>query len=226
VAKVVAKEEQKRVSPWVVAFVIFHVVVTTISALPKPNKQVLEGTAEARGSDVVLKFNHQVVKEKPIVYGYLFPTGLWQYWDMFSPDPAQIDYWGDAEVYFLDGTMTVFPYPRVYTAPLWEKYLIERYRKFYERAHDENHTYIWPYFAQRIAMINASDENNPPIRVYLRRHFQDLRNTHETPQKKLPDYKMYRYFNYVVDQETLFQVKGWKAKPQWMRSKDGQRGTP
>jgi hypothetical protein len=212
-------QKQQRVSPWVVAFVVFHVVVTVLYALPKPNEQVMNGKAQARGSDHLLKFNQEVVKMNPLVYGYLYPSGMWQYWDMFSPDPAQVDYWGDAEVFFRDGTTTVFAYPRMFTSPLGEKYLTERYRKFYERAHDEKYPFIWPYFAQRIASLSAFDANNPPVRVYLRRHFQDLRNTHLRPQAKLPEYSMYRYFEYSVDLQKLYRDKKWQPLKEWARGR-------
>jgi hypothetical protein len=211
----------KRVSPWVVAFVIYHIAVTFLGALPKPNQQVLDGTAVGKGGDWLLAYNHNHVKNFPLVYGYLDTTGFWQYWDMFAPDPSQVDFWGDAEVIYADGTMVVYKYPRVYEAGYVEKYFIERYRKFFERVHPEQYSFIWPYFAQRVALLNADDPKNPPVKLFLRRHFQDLQGTHKIPEKPLPEYQMFRYFEYSVDQIALHQAKGWKMPKEWTRPVGG-----
>jgi hypothetical protein len=97
-----------KVHPVVVAFVAYHIVAITIYALPKPSNDVLSGKVSPRGSDALLAFNVREMKQWAVFYGYLYPTGFWQYWDMFAPDPAQTDIWCDAEVTFLDGTKTMF----------------------------------------------------------------------------------------------------------------------
>ena len=199
----------KRVHPLVVAFVVFHVVAITIYALPKPSQAVLDGKIEPRGSDFLLKYNQQVFKESSPIYGYLFVTGMWQYWDMFAPDPAQTDMWCSADVEYLDGTKKPFAYPHIKDLSIPLKFISERHRKFLERAAQDNMAYFWPPFGQAIAYQAATDPNNPPVSVTLIRHFQPVAR-HDSKNPQEPPYSTYAYYNYVVDQEKLYSDKGWK----------------
>ena len=198
-----------KVHPAVVAFVAYHIVAITIYALPKPSNDVLSGKVSPRGSDALLAFNVREMKQWAVFYGYLYPTGFWQYWDMFAPDPAQTDIWGDAEVTFLDGTKTMFQYPRMKTSSIPDKFMQERYRKFFERVNLEENPYFWSPFAQAIALKTATDQSSPPVRVTLYRHFQEvMRHDKQTPNE--PPYGSYPFFTFVVDQNKLFADKGWK----------------
>ena len=204
-----------RVHPLVPAFVLFHIIVITLYALPKPSDAALAGTSTPRWYslpnmvDEGLKFNYLEVKKSVPVSGYLYPTGLWQYWDMFAPDPAQVDYWCDAEVMFLDGTKSTFKYPRINSLSIPEKFMQERHRKFYERVNNEKTPFFWPSFGQAIAFKMATDQNNPPTQVTIIRHHQSvMRHDKQVPTE--PPYLAYRLFTYVVDQHKLFADKGWK----------------
>ena len=208
-AEAVVAPALPRVHPLVVAFVVYHVVAITTYALPKPSDLVLDHKVEPRGSDSLLMLNYNECKQWAIFYGYLYPSGFWQYWDMFAPDPSQVDTWCDAEVKFLDGTKTTFQYPRMKDLSIPEKFIRERHRKFYERVNSEKSPYFWPPFAQAIAYQTATDPNSPPVQVTLIRHFQEIMR-HDKPQPVEPPYKSYRYFTYVVDQHKLFADKGWK----------------
>lgn len=198
-----------KVHPLVVAFVVYHVLAITIYAIPKPSDDVLKGKVPPQGSDPLLKFNHLELKQWAIFYGYLYPTGFWQYWDMFAPDPAQTDAWCDAEVTFLDGTTKRFEYPRMKTLSIGEKYLQERYRKFYERVNMEETPFFWPPFGQAIAFKTATDPNSPPVKVRITRHFQSVMR-HDDQKPTEPPYGSFPFFDYVVDQRKLFADKGWK----------------
>jgi hypothetical protein len=124
-------------------------------------------------SDGILLANQQFLKPSPLKY-YLVTTGFWQYWDMFSPNPAKTDVWGDALIDYADGSSIVWQYPRMANLNIAEKYTHERYRKFFERAHSDQFRWLWPTFAQRVAAINNRDKANPVVRVRLRRHFLTL----------------------------------------------------
>ena len=76
----------------------------------------------------------------PVKY-YLIPTGFWQYWDMFAPNPANIDFYCDAEVTYADGSHRTYTYPRMYKLGIIQKYGMERFRKYYERARDDSYQY-------------------------------------------------------------------------------------
>jgi hypothetical protein len=218
VTKEVSGDQIKRVHPLVVAFVVYHVITITLGALPKPSEQVLSGLVEPRGSDSILKYNHEVIRQHPLVYGYLDSTGFWQYWDMFAPNPVQVDLWMDAEVVYKDGTRTIFSYPRMFTEPLVQKYIKERYRKLYERIDQEKYSFLWSPAAQRIAYLNADNPTNPPLLVNLRRHFQFIKR-HETPSAPQAPYTMYKYYTHVVNLPQLFKDKGWQSNQEWKRGK-------
>ena len=208
-AAVAVPVELPRIHPLVVGFVIFHVLAITLYALPKPSDQVLAGKTAPRGSDSLLMFNYKEIKQWAPVYGYLYTTGFWQYWDMFAPDPAQTDVWCDAEIVFLDGTKTTFAYPRIKSLTIPEKFMRERHRKFYERVNSEQTPFFWSPFAQAIALQVATDPNDPPVQITLIRHFQVVAR-HDAKSSSEPPYQSFRYFTYVVDQHKLFEEKGWK----------------
>jgi hypothetical protein len=185
-------------------YVLFHLVAITSWSLPPPPKAVSSGRVGPYGSDWILLANERYVR-KSIAADYVLWTGFWQFWDMFSPDPASIDFWGDADVTFKDGAVRRHQYPRMYILPIPAKYIKERYRKFYERAHPDEYAYLWPVFAQRIALENLGDPSNPPVKVALRRHWMKI----PKPGQPMPrEYVSYVYYVHDVDQEALQRALG------------------
>lgn len=206
---------EPRVSPWVKGYVAFHLAAVLIWTLPAPPSGYARGSIElgvrtesvpdfltslgTTLSDGMLVFNSRYLKASPVKY-YMVPTGFWQYWDMFAPNPASVDLWGDAQVTYADGTVARYRYPRMYELGLGEKYLKERYRKFYERASQDRFRHMWPDFAQRVALLMAKDPNNLPVRVALTRHFQQV----PPPGRPMPkEYASYTYYVHAVDQTRL-----------------------
>ena len=211
---------------WVKLLLFLHVACITLWALPKAPPGVTNGTVKPTGSDVLLHWNDIYIKPSP-VETYLLATGLWQSWDMFSPNPASEDMWSDALVTLKDGTVVRYQYPRIYDLPIFTKYLKERYRKYFEHANTDQMT--WPDFAQRVAFLvyrDTKDPNNPPVKVTLRRHFYFIpkimpfdvyckqlldsiksRNVkYENviiPNPKIPDYSTEEYYEYLVDEKKL-----------------------
>lgn len=182
---------------WVKLFVGFHLLAITVWTLPMPSPDLRSGKAEPRGSDRILIWNDQYLRPSPLKF-YLQSTGFWQYWDMFSPEPSSIDIWGDAVVTFRDGSETRFAYPRMSDLPIFEKFVKERYRKFYERVPDND--YLWPVFAQRIALLSNTRPGNPPIAVKLYHHWRQVAGPGE---KQDETYRKRLMFTYVVDQGKL-----------------------
>ena len=211
IAPEVASPFVRLVHPIVPAFVVFHVLAITLYALPKPSDQVLENKIEPRGSDALLMYNQKVIKDSAPLYGYLFPSGFWQYWDMFAPDPAQTDIWCDAEVTYLQGSKSMFEYPHMKQMSLPEKFIYERHRKFYERVNMRTAGAIFfrAPFAQAIALKAATDPNDPPVKVTVFTHFLPVPR-HDKPRKPEPAYQTETLFTYVVDQHKLFEDRGWK----------------
>jgi hypothetical protein len=197
-------EAPQKNAPWYVkALVVLHIVCITVWALPNPSEGILKGTAEPVKTDWLLVWNHKYLKSFQPLVGYLFITGSWQYWDMFSPNPSQIDIWADAEVIYRDGTRKRYQYPRIFLLPIPSKYPNERFRKFYERVNEDRYSYLWPQFALRIAYLN-DDPKNPPVKVRLTRHWLNI----APPGKPQPkEYNHYMYFEYWVNQAKLAKMR-------------------
>lgn len=197
-------ETPKKNAPWYIkAFVVLHLLCVTVWALPNPPEGIANGAAKPVGSDYILLYNQKYLKSFQPIPAYLFVTGFWQYWDMFAPNPASTDIWVDAEVIYRDGSKKHYQYPRMFLLSIPEKYPNERFRKFFERANDNNYSYLWPPFAQRIAFVN-DNPSNPPVTVRLTRHWMDIAPPGRPPATK---YNSYMYFEYAVDQRKLEKMR-------------------
>lgn len=213
--------ENRTLPWWVRPLVLFHLLAITVWALPPPAPGIASGSlvpavyTRSVGDmartlvpfihDKILLGAYRVKQEDggPLgkaVRGYVVGTGTWQYWDMFAPNPSNLDVWVDAEVTFLDGTKRTAPYPRMAQLSIPKKYAMERFRKFLERAHSEEFQFLWAPFAQHIALENYTSPTNPPVRVVLVRHFRLI----QPPGTPTPErYTDVPYFTYDVDQDAL-----------------------
>lgn len=197
-------EEPRPSAPLYVKVLVFlHIFCITVWCLPDPPESVQSGKIQPRGSDYLLVYNKDYLKSFMPIRSYLFGLGTWQFWDMFSPNPSQIDIWCDAEVIYKDGKKKIYEYPRIFKLPIHNKYAQERYRKFYERASDGRYTYLWPVFALRIAYIN-DDLKNPPVTIRLRKHSLQI----FPPGKPQPkNYSVDTYYEYIVDHRELARMR-------------------
>jgi hypothetical protein len=192
------------VSIWLKLFVVFHLFVITAWTLPRPPDELTGGRMKPGGTDWILVADQKYIKPQPILQAYLGVTGLWQYWDMFAPDAANADWYCDAFVFYKDGHSEHYQYPRMYLLPIPEKFFKERYRKYFERARDENYEYVFRPFAQRIAYLMDKYPDNPPIRVDLHRHVYMISPPGQPPAKGYSDDC---YFRYAVDEDLLRKEK-------------------
>jgi hypothetical protein len=207
---------------WVKIFVPLHIVAITSWSLPNAPEQftgdkpraklgiktnspvaLVSSTAEYIRNEFLLG-NQLYVKQSPFKF-YLLTTGYWQYWDMFSPNPASIDQYSDAMVYYSDGTKKKYQYPRIFSMSLGQKFMMERWRKFFERAGSSQYRYLWPIFGQRVALMNFTDPNNPPVKIELHRHEMVIKPPGE-PQNH--DYTDELYWTYMVDVAALGKERG------------------
>lgn len=185
---------------WVKVLVALHVIAVTIWALPRPADSIMDGKVPPAGTGWLLYWNAKYLKELNPIKAYLLCTGNWQYWDMFAPDPAGIDWYCTATVTYRDGSVREILYPRMYSLSLPMKYVKERFRKFYERAHDEKNPRLFPVFAQAMALRAYDDRANPPMKVALFRHWLTVADPGQ-PQETA--YHAYNYYTYAVDSEWL-----------------------
>lgn len=212
---------KRNVSIWVKVFVLLHIIAITSWSLPYAPSQYLgnppKTTLRVRTDNPVAFFttsaeylrnefligNQLYVKDSPLKF-YLLSSGFWQYWDMFAPNPASIDVYGDAIITYMDGTKRRYAYPRIYSMPIPEKFMKERWRKFYERAGSSDFDYLWPIFAQHVAEMNFDNPKNPPIRVELHRHELEIK----PPGVRQPtEYTDEVYFTWHVNRDALLEDK-------------------
>jgi hypothetical protein len=190
----------RKVSPWVKAFVLFHAAAITIWALPNPPATILQGERAPVGSDYLLVWNHAYLKPLPPVRHYVLTTGFWQYWDMFAPNPVSVDFYGSAQVVYRSGAVRTYRYPRMADLPVGQRYFMERYRKFFERVHPEEHAHLWPVFAGAVARKMHVDPDDPPVQVRLVRHFRHIAPPGEPPQT---EHTAYMFYTHRVQPEDL-----------------------
>ncbi len=221
---------KRGVSFWIKLLVFVHVFAITSWTLPipansdekltidappivdKPSATIVDkmstrlnhvaGVARSIGrniSDGTLIYNNRFVKASPLQF-YVLSTGFWQYWDMFSPNPASIDFYGTASITYQNGITKEYGYPRMYDESIPKKYVTERFRKFYERANQDADSFLWPFFAQRMALDHYTEPNNPPVKVVLTRHWLVVAPPGKPQQK---EYNHYSYYTYTVDLEKL-----------------------
>jgi hypothetical protein len=163
---------------------------------PNPDPVALSNAPQPLGLQHIYVANDRWIRNTPVHY-YLTSTGVWQYWDMFAPNPSNLDYYIDAEVQFRDGRKQSRTYPRMSTMSIWDKYFSERYRKFSERVIPENSTYLWPIFAQRIALETYRKTREIPIRVFLHSYSRRVQWMDEPQSKEMKDVMFYEH---IVDQ--------------------------
>lgn len=203
-----AGDPKKKSVHWgVQLFVFFHLFVVVSWSLPRaPDRDVELSLKQA--PNYFLAANEKTFKNSKLE-NYMIWTGLWQYWDMFAPNPSNLDVWVDALVTYEDGEERVYEYPRMKTLSLTKKYIRERYRKYLESAHIESQSHKWPFLAQRIAFLNFEDELNPVVTVELRRHYRFIvppaDGDYSVKEDDPVEYETYSFYVHTVDQEKLLQ---------------------
>jgi hypothetical protein len=119
---------------------------------------------------------------------YVWPTGFWQAWDMFAPNPATANVYLEADVTLADGSHVTWEFPRADRMGYFERYRKERYRKWAtERVWA--HGSVNPRIAQAAAKYAARQverPGNPARRVELVRYHSPIGRPGRPP---LPHYR-------------------------------------
>ncbi|MBS1716498.1 MAG: hypothetical protein JSS72_02055 [Armatimonadetes bacterium] len=166
-----SKTSEGTVSVWVKLFVGFHLLAIVAWSAPRPQDDVGRTFASAKGTAKLLVITDRL-RETPLKY-YLLCTGLWQYWDMFAPNPANTNDWAYANVTYSDGHWEHIPYPRIETLPIPQKFIMERYRKFFERVGEANEP-IRRRFAERMALIAGRRGDAFPFIIEVIHHVDEI----------------------------------------------------
>lgn len=144
---------KKRWGRWcITAFILVHLYIIVFWGLP--------------GS----RFRAYMVQP---VQNYVLKSGLWHSWDMFSPDPLAMNYRIHAQVFFQDGSLKIWEFPRMEKLGYFERYRKERYRKWRERVRQDSYSAIWDDTARYIARLHNSATNRP-VRVVLVRQWEGI----------------------------------------------------
>lgn len=200
--------ESPRTVRWPIkAWWLLHVTLITLWCFPHPPPAVREGRAQGGPLDSLLAFNDNYVRTGPSRW-YIEPFGLWQYWDMFAPDPLKRDYYFDAVLQYQDGTVKTVEFPRIFKMPVPEKYRKERFRKYGERVQDSDYQYLWPTWAQWMATQATTDRNNPVVALNLQKKVRDILPPSPNIDPNQP-YETTMFHPQMVDQARLFRDKGW-----------------
>ena len=135
------------------AFLIFNLVAITCWAVPVHTPLTLA----ARG----------------LVRPYLLWSGLFQSWDMFSPNPKSKNLYLEAIVIYQDGSTEMWTFPRMELLSYTERYVKERYRKYEETLASEQYAVLRPDAARNIARQHRRSAN-PPQKIMLVARYSDI----------------------------------------------------
>lgn len=205
-----ASSPRRPVHPLIKAWIALHVVIISCWSIPITPKSLQAYTRknatprEIANSPTpkflqwVQIYNDRLVRDNSMVRAYLLPTGFWQYWDMFAPDPSNNDIWFDAIITTKDQRSETMELNRIASMPLVKKYFKERYRKYYERVHLDDNQWCWPYVARAIARDFRREYGAEPKNIQLRRHYRFV-----TYGKPIPPYSEFTFFRYDVQPEDL-----------------------
>src|SRR5688500_9758287 len=143
------------------AYVLFHLAAVGVWACTdSPPRTKLERAARGRCAF------------------YMYPTVLWQAWNMFAPNPAMANVYLEAEVTFRDGSRTTWKFPRMEQLGYWERYRKERYRKWAnERVASGGEGPADPTLcdaAARFAARQVERPDNPAVSVDLVRYRAEI----------------------------------------------------
>ena len=117
-------------------FLIFHILAITCWCLPFDNALV------------------SLCRER--VRPYLVWSGLFQAWDMFSPNPKSANTYVEATIIYPDRSRATWTFPRMEQLSLRERAFKERYRKFTENLPAEQNDALLPDAARHIARLNST----------------------------------------------------------------------
>ena len=136
-----------------------------------------------------------------LITPYMLWSGLWQGWDMFSPDPLRVNSHLEALVTFRDGTQATWVFPRMDKLSYFDRYLKERYRKWsssYVRL--DAYSYLWADTARYVAR-NYYNPSNPPKEIKLKRFWMEIpppsaQSIYQPLPKEFPHNQSYTFYTF------------------------------
>ncbi len=122
---------------------------------------------------------------------------FWQNWGMFAPEPSNLNAFVRAVVKTVDGRVLNYDLPRVSELGYFEKYWMERYRKWaIDNIRSDGQSAYWPAAARFIARKLRQEEGIVAAEVQLWRYWTNV----EAPDVlfrpmhyRIPESEMQRY---------------------------------
>ena len=130
---------------------------------------------------------------------YMEFTGLAQNWNMFSPNPSDLDLYWEARIRYQDGQTRSWEFPRMTDLGYFDRYRRERFRKLVEFANPDTSRMVWPSLARYAARTNNSDPHNAPVSVELVRHFRTV----PPPGGSFGPFRTFSFFKTAISPEDL-----------------------
>lgn len=123
---------------------------------------------------------------------------LWQNWGMFAPEPSNLNAFLRAEVKTTDGRHLRFDFPRMSELDRFDRYLMERYRKWaVDNVRSDNFSAYWPATARFVARKLKEEQGVTAVQVELWRYWTHV---------EAPDLH-FRPFGYRIPESEMERAK-------------------
>jgi hypothetical protein len=132
---------------------------------------------------------------------YFVWSGLFQSWDMFSPQPKATNSYMEALVLYKNGSTKIWSFPRMEQLTLTGKYSKERYRKFVETILDNKNAALWPDVARYVARLPEIRADQPQ-KVMLVAKWSDIVRQDDGTFTRAP-WDEHVFYSYDVKPEDL-----------------------
>jgi hypothetical protein len=164
-------------------FLLFHLVAITCWSIP------LESPLLTAYRDLV----------RP----YMLWSGLFQHWDMFAPEPLNVNAYVEGRVTFDDAHTVTWTFPRMENLSLLDRYFQERYRKFtLDNLMQDANSALWPDAARHLARMNNKGGSQPVV-VILIRSWSEIQPPGKDGAFRAAPWKSAGFFIYLVQPKDL-----------------------
>lgn len=144
--------------------------------------------------------NDVLTATKPVVMFF----GLYQNYQVFAPSVRSTNAYIDAEVYYPDGRIIMWQYPRMETLGIIDRMVKERYRKLgLDYIVWPENKKLWPDLARYVAR-SCTIDGATPVRIKLRRNISNVAPASEKlALDATPEVKTVEFFDYQVQPADL-----------------------
>lgn len=155
-------------------FILFHLTTCTLYLLPDSYIQQ---------------------KVTPLVRPYIHVMGFGQVWNMFSPDPGNLNIFIFARILQNDGTTWEYWLPQLSKMGWVDRYEKFRIIMYTATVHVDSSEYLWPDLAGWIAEQDRRQTGKRPLRIRLYRTWWNVpAPPADTSKRPVPVWNTYLFF--------------------------------